>query len=79
MWATDITYIPKALASLYLVAIMDWYPRVASCHGGCRTRSIPSFCVDALEEALARFGPPEIFNTDQGVQFTRDAFTKPLR
>jgi putative transposase len=78
VWATDITYIPMKAGFLYLVAIMDWYSRRVLSWRLSNTLD-SSFCVDALEEALARFGPPEIFNTDQGAQFTADAFTKVLR
>jgi len=63
---------------VYLVAILDWYSRrVLAWRLSCTLDS--SFCVDALEEALGRFGTPEIFNTDQGAQFTAEAFIKPLR
>jgi putative transposase len=78
VWATDITYIPMRAGFLYLVAIMDWYSRRALSWRLSNTLD-SSFCVEALEEALARFGRPEIFNTDQGAQFTAEAFTKPLR
>lgn len=78
VWATDITYIPMEAGFLYLVAIMDWYSRRVLSWRLSNTLD-SNFCVDALEEALERFGPPTIFNTDQGAQFTADAFTKPLR
>lgn len=78
VWATDITYIPMKTGFLYLVAIMDWYSRRVLAWRLSNTLD-STFCVDALEEALSRFGPPAIFNTDQGSQFTADAFTKPLR
>ncbi len=78
VWATDITYIPMKAGFVYLVAIMDWYSRRALSWRLSNTLD-SSFCVEALEEAFARFGKPEIFNTDQGAQFTADAFTKPLR
>jgi putative transposase len=78
VWATDITYIPMKTGFLYLVAIMDWYSRRVLSWRLSNTLD-SSFCVDALEEALSRFGPPSIFNTDQGSQFTAEAFTKPLR
>ena len=78
VWSTDITYIPMREGFVYLVAIMDWYSRrVLSWRLSNTMDSI--FCIDALEEALKRFGTPEIFNTDQGAQFTAEAFTKPLR
>jgi putative transposase len=78
VWATDITYIPMKAGFVYLVAIMDWYSRRVLSWRLSNTLD-SSFCVEALEEALAAFGKPEIFNTDQGAQFTADAFTKPLR
>jgi putative transposase len=78
VWATDITYIPMKAGFVYLVAIMDWYSRRVLSWRLSNTLD-SSFCVDALEEALATFGQPEIFNTDQGAQFTADAFTKVLR
>jgi len=78
VWAADITYIPMKAGFVYLVAIMDWYSRRVLSWRLSVTLD-PSFCVDALEEALARFGPPKIFNTDQGAQFTSDAFTNVLR
>jgi putative transposase len=78
VWATDITYIPMRTGFVYLVATMDWYSRRVLSWRLSNTLD-SSFCVDALEEALDRFGQPEIFNTDQGAQFTADAFTKPLR
>jgi putative transposase len=78
VWASDITYIPMKTGFLYLVAIMDWYSRRVLAWRLSNTLD-STFCVDALEEALSRFGPPSIFNTDQGSQFTADAFTKLLR
>jgi putative transposase len=78
VWATDITYIPMKTGFIYLVAIMDWYSRRVLSWRLSNTLD-SSFCIEALEEALSRFGQPEIFNTDQGAQFTADAFTKPLR
>jgi putative transposase len=78
VWATDITYIPMRGGFGYLVAILDWYSRRVLSWRLSNTLD-SSFCVEALEEALARFGPPKIFNTDQGAQFTADAFTEPLR
>ena len=63
---------------VYLVAIMDWYSRYVLSWRVSNTLDT-TFCVDALEEALERFGQPEIFNTDQGSQFTAEAFTKVLR
>jgi putative transposase len=78
VWATDITYIPMARGFGYLVAIIDWYSRRVLSWRLSNTLD-SSFCVEALEEALARFGPPKIFNSDQGAQFTADAFTSVLR
>jgi putative transposase len=74
VWATDITYIPMPKGFLYLVAIMDWHSRkILSWH--LSNTLDTDFCVLALEDALARFGRPEIFNSDQGCQFTSRAFT----
>ena len=73
VWATDITYIPMARGFLYLVAIMDWYSRYVLSWRLSNTLDA-SFCVEALEEALGK-GRPDIFNTDQGAQFTGEAFT----
>ena len=78
VWAADITYIPLAHGFVYLVAIMDWYSRRVLAWRLSNTID-SSFCVDALEEALAQFPAPEIFNTDQGAQFTAEAFTSVLR
>ena len=73
VWATDITYVPMARGFMYLVAIMDWYSRyVLSWRLSNSLES--SFCIEALEEALS-WQCPEIFNSDQGVQFTSVAFT----
>jgi putative transposase len=77
VWAADITYIPIGRGFLYLVAIMDWASRAVLSWRLSNTMDA-SFCVAALEEALARFGTPEIFNTDQGSQFTSAAFTGTL-
>ena len=77
VWAADITYIPIGRGFLYLVAIMDWASRAVLSWRLSNTMD-DSFCVEALEEALARFGKPEIFNTDQGSQFTSAAFTGTL-
>jgi putative transposase len=74
VWAADITYIPIGRGFLYLVAIIDWASRAVLAWRLSNTMDV-SFCVSALEEALARFGKPEIFNTDQGSQFTSQAFT----
>jgi putative transposase len=77
VWAADITYIPIGEGFLYLVAIIDWASRAVLSWRLSNTMDT-SFCVDALEDALARFGRPEIFNTDQGSQFTSAAFTARL-
>ena len=73
VWAADITYVPMAMGSLYLVAIMDWYSRCVAAWRLYNTLDA-DFCVEALEEALSK-GTPEIFNTGQGSQFTGDGFT----
>ena len=77
VWAADITYIPMAKGFVYLVAIMDWASRKVLSWRLSNTLDT-SFCVAALEEAMERFGKPEIFNTDQGSQFTSESFTKKL-
>jgi putative transposase len=74
VWATDITYIPMARGFVYLVAIIDWFSRRVLAWRVSITLDA-DFCVEALEEALASFGKPAIFNTDQGSQFTSIAFT----
>lgn len=76
-WATDITYIPMAKGFVYLVAILDLYSRKVLAWRVSNAMTT-DFCVEALEEALTRYGTPEIFNTDQGSQFTAEAFTAPL-
>ena len=78
VWATDITYIPIATGFVYLVAIMDWASRkvLAWCLSNTLTTD---FCVEALNEALAKYGSPEIFNTDQGAQFTDQDFSVVLQ
>jgi putative transposase len=77
-WATDITYIPMRRGFVYLVAIIDWATRRVLAHR-ISISMTPDFCVEALEEAIAKYGAPEIFNTDQGSQFTSDDFTKVLK
>ena len=77
VWAADITYIPMARGFLYLVAIIDWYSRYVLSWRLSNTLDA-DFCVEALEEALKK-GRPEIFNTDQGSQFTGEAFTGLLK
>jgi putative transposase len=74
VWCADITYIPMARGFLYLVAIMDWHSRAVLAWQLSNTLGA-DFCVEALEEATARCGKPEIFNTDQGCQFTGSEFT----
>jgi len=77
VWAADITYIPIGRGFLYLVAVIDWASRAVLAWRLSNTMDT-AFCVSALEEALARFGKPEIFNTDQGSQFTSAIFTGTL-
>ena len=74
VWAADITYLPMSRGFLYLVAIIDWASRAVLAWRLSNSMDV-SFCLDALDEALARFGKPEIFNTDQGSQFTSAGFT----
>ena len=74
VWAMDITYVPMARGFVYLAAVVDWFSRrVLSWRLSITMEA--AFCIEALEEALARHGRPEIFNTDQGSQFTGEAFT----
>jgi putative transposase len=73
VWAMDITYIPMARGFVYLAAVIDWFSRRVLAWRVSITLEA-AFCVEALEEALARFGKPTIFNTDQGSQFTGAAF-----
>lgn len=77
VWAADITYVPMRRGFMYLVAIMDWYSRKVLSWGLSNTLD-SEFCITALEEAIEKYGCPEIFNTDQGCQFTSNAFTKIL-
>jgi putative transposase len=74
VWAMDITYIPMARGFVYLAAVVDWFSRRVLSWRVSITMEV-EFCLDALEEALARYGKPEIFNTDQGSQFTSAGFT----
>jgi putative transposase len=76
-WAADITYLPMAKGFVYLVAILDLYSRKVLSFRVSNALSA-DFCIEAVEEALTRYGVPEIFNTDQGSQFTAEEFTKPL-
>jgi len=78
VWCTDITYIPMRRGFLYLVAIMDWATRKVLAWRLSNTMEV-GFCIEALKEALAKYGPPEIFNTDQGSQFTSYEFAQVLK
>lgn len=78
VWASDITYIPMRRGFLYLVAIIDWYTRKVLAWRISNTLEA-DFCVEALNEAMAKYGPPEIMNTDQGSQFTSFVWTDCLR
>jgi putative transposase len=78
VWCTDITYIPIRQGFLYLVAIMDWYSRKVLAWRLSNTLDT-GFCIEALEEALEKYGKPDIFNTDQGCQFTSMEFTDVLK
>jgi putative transposase len=73
VWAMDITYIPMARGFVYLAAVVDWFSRRVLSHRVSITMEA-GFCVEALDEALAKYGRCEIFNTDQGSQFTSEAF-----
>jgi putative transposase len=77
VWATDITYIPMACGFVYLCAVMDWFARRILAWRLSITMEA-DFCVEALEEALVRYDRPQIFNTDQGSQFTSEPFTDVL-
>ena len=74
VWSTDITYVPMQHGFLYLVAVMDWHSRYVLSWRLSNTMDI-GFCTEALNEALERYGTPEIFNSDQGSQFTSSQFT----
>lgn len=78
VWCADISYIPMRRGFLYLVAIMDWHSRKVLSWRLSNSMDA-GFCVEALKDALARYGTPEIFNTDQGSQFTSTDFTDVLR
>ena len=78
VWCTDISYIPMRRGFLYLVTIMDWHSRKILSWRLANTMDT-AFCLEALEEALARYGVPEIFNSDQGSQFTSLEFTQVLK
>jgi putative transposase len=77
VWATDLTYVPMARGFCYLVAVIDWFTRKVLAWRLSITMDA-AFCIEAVEEALARYGKPEIFNSDQGSQFTSHDFTKVL-
>jgi putative transposase len=77
VWCVDITYIPMRKGFIYLVGIMDWYSRKILSWRISNTMDT-SFCIEALEEALSKHGKPEIFNSDQGCQFTSKEFTEIL-
>jgi putative transposase len=78
VWSVDITYVRLSRGFVYLVAIMDWYSRKVLSWRLSNTMDT-AFCVDCLEEAIRHYGRPEIFNSDQGSQFTSDSFTKVLK
>ena len=78
VWAMDITYIPMARGFVYLAAVVDWFSRKVLAWRVSITLDT-AFCLEAVEEALARYGKPEMFNTDQGSQFTSFAFTDLLK
>src|SRR5438034_7874408 len=78
VWCADVTYIPMAKGFLYLVVVMDWASRAVLAWRLSNTLGA-EFCVETLEEALSRYDRPEIFNTDQGSQFTSDNFTATLK
>lgn len=78
VWCTDITYLPVAKGHFYLVAIMDWFSRKVLSWRISNTLDV-SFCIEALQEAIACYGPPLIFNSDQGSQFTSNRFTGCLK
>ncbi len=78
VWATDITYIPMRRGFMYLVAVMDWHTRKVLSWRVSNTLE-SDFCIAAVEEAILKYGKPQIFNTDQGAQFTSRAFTGMLK
>ena len=78
VWALDITYIPMARGFVYLTAVLDWVSRKVLAHRVSITMH-SDFCIEAIEEAMTRYGTPEIVNTDQGSQFTSAAFTQVLK
>ena len=78
VWCTDITYLPVLKGHFYLVAMMDWFSRKVLSWRISNTLDV-AFCIEALHEACARYGAPEIFNSDQGSQFTSNSFTGCLK
>jgi putative transposase len=78
VWAMDLTYIPMARGFVYLAAVVDWFSRRVLAWKLSITMDV-SFCIEALEEALSKNEKPEVFNTDQGSQFTSEAFTGRLK
>lgn len=76
VWSTDITYIPMPKGYMYLVAVIDWYSRFVLSWALSNTQDV-TFCLEALDQALS-LGKPDIFNTDQGSQFTSESFTQKL-
>lgn len=78
VWASDISYIPMKRGFVYLVAILDWATRKVLAHRVSISMTV-DFCLEALAEAIANYGRPQIFNTDQGSQFTSDEFTQMLK
>ena len=78
VWAADITYVPMSRGFMYLVAIMDWHSRKVLSWRVSNSMDA-DFCVEALEEAIDKYGCPEIFNTDQGCQFTSESFINVLK
>ena len=78
VWAADICYIPMARGFMYLVAVMDWHTRRVLSWRLSNTMD-STLCLEALSEAIERFGAPEVFNTEQGARFTAEAFTSVLK
>ena len=78
VWAADITYVPMSRGFMYLVAIMDWHSRKVLAWRVSNAMDA-DFCIESLEEAIGKYGCPEIFNTDQGSQFTSESFLKVLK
>jgi putative transposase len=78
VWAADISYIPMSRGFMYLIAVMDWHSRKVLSFTVSNTLDA-DFCVEALQKALSFYGPPQIFNTDQGAQFTSKEFTETLQ